>query len=925
MADPTGHSEVFTINNARPVVVLVRGLRVAWETDDQVPHYWDQAEAFLEQDCEVWVCNTITGMDGLRAETERLDTFIRNRIADRKLQGCDVPREINIVAHSYGGLISRQFMHTKCNYKRELLLDDGEKVKIGNVVMLSAVNCGSHLADKFPALPFFDNQSALNCLRTGFVQEIFNLWVDDRVPRVPYYLLAGRGGKDSADWTLREGWKHLHNWPKGTYNFNDGAVTVLSALGFAQSERQPTPVLQVGGKSRFTTNNDHTQMVRNQATLEMVRSILLAGSATSTASPQMSSAEEESLPWVLVALEDGIIEQGQTAETTAILDDCPRAVFSLDRGPGQVSFTLTKPDATVIDKNSSDPSVHYEELSLAVGARCLFTIDYPDLGTWTVSLHGDAVDPAGCLWSTSVTLESDVNVVPETDYFQPYGAALLKARVQDGDQTVNGATVTATILRPDASTETIELYDDGAHSDGAASDGLYANVYSGSATPGMYAARYTAQGVNSLGHEFQRVDADSFQVEPQSASLTGMYSDQGVDTGPPPGFEEISVDVGIHVAAQGNYAVSAALSDSGSNALAAATSTVASLPVGDATLHLYFSTDTLRRSGIDGPYKLTNVTLWDTSGAMPLRTDYAAEPYTTSAYGIAELSDNWPPESINDLTVSSVDPRLGNVTLRWNAPDNEGAPAASYDIRHLDSPLNSETWQYATSFANPPTPASPGSTETLTLSGISLGVVHYFAIKSRDAVGNESAISNVVQVYAGPPLDVRNAPSGTYGGLIGVVTASGAEFGGTYIESPDRAWGVLMDVTGLQQSRLVYATGVLLRAGAEPVLSSPAVYDLGAAEKILPLGIPGRTLISAETLSTTGLLVRMWGASNYLNETTFTLDDGSGSVRCLVPSGVTFDPGWQFVAVTGISSRAEVDGQFRPLIRVRDQNDIINQ
>ncbi|MDO8588602.1 MAG: hypothetical protein Q7T82_16360 [Armatimonadota bacterium] len=76
-------------------------------------------------------------------------------------------------------------------------------------------------------------------------------------------------------------------------------------------------------------------------------------------------------------------------------------------------------------------------------------------------------------------------------------------------------------------------------------------------------------------------------------------------------------------------------------------------------------------------------------------------------------------------------------------------------------------------------------------------------------------------------------------------------------------------------------------------------------------------------LSNTGLLVRMCGRFVKTSDTTFTLDDGSGPVKCTVPNGIVLQPGWQYVCATGISSCENVGGVIRRLIRVREQADIV--
>jgi hypothetical protein len=54
------------------------------------------------------------------------------------------------------------------------------------------------------------------------------------------------------------------------------------------------------------------------------------------------------------------------------------------------------------------------------------------------------------------------------------------------------------------------------------------------------------------------------------------------------------------------------------------------------------------------------------------------------------------------------------------------------------------------------------------------------------------------------------------------------------------------------------------------------------------------------------------------------IDDGSGNpTKCVLPAGVTADPAWRYIVVTGISSCEKVGSELRRLIRVRGQSDVI--
>lgn len=72
-------------------------------------------------------------------------------------------------------------------------------------------------------------------------------------------------------------------------------------------------------------------------------------------------------------------------------------------------------------------------------------------------------------------------------------------------------------------------------------------------------------------------------------------------------------------------------------------------------------------------------------------------------------------------------------------------------------------------------------------------------------------------------------------------------------------------------------------------------------------------------LNNVGLLVKVWGRFQQTGETSFTVDDGSGApVRCEVPAGTVLQPGWQYVAATGISSLATSGPDRISVVLVRD-------
>jgi len=113
------------------------------------------------------------------------------------------------------------------------------------------------------------------------------------------------------------------------------------------------------------------------------------------------------------------------------------------------------------------------------------------------------------------------------------------------------------------------------------------------------------------------------------------------------------------------------------------------------------------------------------------------------------------PEAITDVAASNPDSNA--VDLSWTAPIDENdvgqqRAAAAYDIRYSTSQILDDTdFANATPVASPPSPASPGTPELFTVSGLQPLTLYYLAIKSSDANLNVSDLSNVVSDTTGAP------------------------------------------------------------------------------------------------------------------------------------------------------------------------------
>ncbi|HSG99592.1 MAG TPA: leucine-rich repeat domain-containing protein, partial [candidate division Zixibacteria bacterium] len=111
------------------------------------------------------------------------------------------------------------------------------------------------------------------------------------------------------------------------------------------------------------------------------------------------------------------------------------------------------------------------------------------------------------------------------------------------------------------------------------------------------------------------------------------------------------------------------------------------------------------------------------------------------------FEDQAPPSAVNDLAIASVTD--SSIVLTWTAPGDDGTvgTAASYDIRYSTSFISEGSWNSLAQASGEPTPQPYGAAESYEIVIPPQGQqdqVFYVALKARDAKGNVSSLSNVV-------------------------------------------------------------------------------------------------------------------------------------------------------------------------------------
>ncbi len=105
-------------------------------------------------------------------------------------------------------------------------------------------------------------------------------------------------------------------------------------------------------------------------------------------------------------------------------------------------------------------------------------------------------------------------------------------------------------------------------------------------------------------------------------------------------------------------------------------------------------------------------------------------------------------------------PSTHSVTLEWTAPGDDSlvGTAHLYDIRYSRTPITDANYNISPRVNAYLLPGPAGTKQRLTIFGLTPGIQYFFAMRSCDAAGNWSRISNIVSYYAGT-LDASDGAS----------------------------------------------------------------------------------------------------------------------------------------------------------------------
>ena len=138
----------------------------------------------------------------------------------------------------------------------------------------------------------------------------------------------------------------------------------------------------------------------------------------------------------------------------------------------------------------------------------------------------------------------------------------------------------------------------------------------------------------------------------------------------------------------------------------------------------------------------------------------------TQTFTVNAAADTTAPAAVSNLALSN--PTTSSLDLAWTAPgdDNNSGTAATYDIRYSTANITDGNFSSATQVTGEPAPQVAGTSQSMTVTGLSANTTYYFAMKTSDEAPNTSALSNV------PSLATSAAADTTAPAAISNLTAS---------------------------------------------------------------------------------------------------------------------------------------------------------
>ncbi|EFO80299.1 WD40 domain-containing protein [Oscillochloris trichoides DG-6] len=446
-----------------------------------------------------------------------MDVYIHNILglpSDGKIRA----EEIDIVAHSMGGLISRRYIS-------KYMKTGG--VKVRQLIMIATPNLGSVTAELGTRAYSLLNSTLRKPIEGGLrypatleltVSSVKSFNRENTVKNgTDFYVIAGYCGIPTLQSSLDTPCNPVEPWP------NDSIVSLGSAFGLSYLDgewvefgsldpyRSINPLLQdtfhLNMFKSTTLNGNYTQggaLVFYQYVKPLLQGSLPASTADVTSYPDHPSvnlaATIDDLQYTSV--QTGTVYPAQSVAFPMRSEGGDSVSFAVYGATSEITVSLRSPDGRIITSSTNEPGILYGHLPPEVMPLTTYVISNPLVGDWTVIVASTSQTPVtGTVVAAMSMLRSDLRlIVPALPVNPPLNQPLyITARLDQSGSPVSGATLQAYMNLPGGVSTLVTLLDDGQHGDGDPSDGVYGYTLTPQ-TYGVYSAvinaTVTSQGIS---------------------------------------------------------------------------------------------------------------------------------------------------------------------------------------------------------------------------------------------------------------------------------------------------------------------------------------------------------------------------------------------------------------------------------------------
>ncbi|NJM39533.1 MAG: hypothetical protein HC853_01545 [Anaerolineae bacterium] len=376
---------------------------------------------------------------------------------------------------------------------------------------------------------------------------------------------------------------------------------------------------------------------------------------------QASPPENGAIVWDFIDSRLTTFTVGSASATSAYT----RPIY-IDQGAGlvtlfassPVSFNLQAPNGSLITPISaaSDPNIQYGQLDEIFTSGTGWTQQYA-LVNQPAGIYTAVVNS---LTDTSFTLLAQMSSTVELDHqtqkprYLPNETVVLTATLRN--MPAASTVMSGNLFLADGTAQAISFSDGGTNGDAAANDGIFTSQFAVPTVTYYPAASnpYVRYEIQAQANDLSRLAQGTITVLPDTASIIGATGSFTTDEDADGLINSLGITLSLQVTHTGEFQLNGLLTDlSGASVVGQAILPSGRvLNSGTNSVALVFDGINIRRSNVNGPYRLSVVFLQDNNSAgIGLQT--ISNVYTTSPYSVTQFEQ--PPLNIVSATHRLVD------------------------------------------------------------------------------------------------------------------------------------------------------------------------------------------------------------------------------------------------------------------------------